>query len=78
MKLYIHLIKVAEIELKSATFFSDIDDESLQKFLLDCCDAYEYDVAGLVEEEIKTFDVEHNKTMKIPKFTLQLLFYMIV
>ena len=53
MKLYVHLLKVAEMELKSATFFSDIDDESLQKFLIDYCNACEYNVAGLVEEEIK-------------------------
>ena len=72
MKLYIHLLKVAEIELKSANFFSDIDDESLQKFLIDYSDAYEYDVAGLIEEEIKKFEVKYNKTMKIPKFTLQI------
>ena len=72
MKLYIHLLKVAEIELKSANFFSDIDDKSLQKFLIDYCDAYEYDVAGLIEEEIKKFEVKYNKTMKIPKFTLQI------
>ena len=44
----------------------------LQKFLIDYCDAYEYDVAGLIENEIKKFEVKHNKTMKIPKFTLQL------
>ena len=72
MKLYIHLLKVAEIELKSANFFSDIDDDLLQKFLIDYCDAYEYDVAGLIENEIKKFEVKHNKTMKIPTFTLQL------
>ena len=72
MKLYTHLLKVAELELKSANFFSDIDDELLQKFFTDYCDAYEYDVAGLIEEEIKKFEVKHNRTMKIPKFTLQL------
>ena len=53
MKLYIHLLKVTEIELKSANFFSDIDDDFLQKFLIDYCDAYEYDIAGLIENEIK-------------------------
>ena len=36
------------------------------------CDAYEYEVEELIENEIKQFDVKHNKTMKIPKFTLQL------
>ena len=55
MKLYTHLLKVAELELKSAIFFSDIDDELLQKFLTDYCDAYEYDVAGLIDKEIKNF-----------------------
>ena len=72
MKLYVHLSKVAEIELKSATFFSDIDDELLQNFLIDYCNAYEYNVPGLVEEEIKNFEVKHNRTIKIPKFTLQI------
>ena len=72
MKLYIHLLKVAEMELKSANFFSDIGDELLQKFLIDYCDGYEDDVAGLIEQEIKKFEVKHNKTVKIPKFTLQL------
>ena len=70
MKLYIRLLKVAETQLKSAIFFSDIDDCSLRKFLMGYCDSYEYNVAGLVEEEIKKFEVKHNKTMKIPKFTL--------
>ena len=72
MKLYIHLLKIAELQLKSANFFSDTDDRSLQKFLMDYCDAYEYNIAELVEEEIKKYEVKHNKTMKIPKFTLQL------
>ena len=71
MKVYIHLIKVAEIELKSAYFFSDIDDESLRNFLFDYCDAYENNVNELTEDEIKKFEVKHNKTVKIPKFTLQ-------
>ena len=72
MKLYTHLIKVAEIELKSANFFSDINDKLLENFLIDYCDAFEYDIAGLIEEEIKKFDAKYNKTIKMPKFTLQL------
>ena len=72
MQLYLHLIKVSEIELKSANFFSDISDELLLGFLMEYCDAYKYDVEELVENEIKKFKINHNKTMKMPKFTLQL------
>ena len=72
MELYLHLIKVSEIELKSTNFFSDISDKLLLSFLMEYCDAYKYDVEGLVENEIKKFKVNHNKTMKMPKFTLQL------
>ena len=72
MKLYFHLIKVSEIEPKSANFFSNISDELLLNFLMEYCDAYEYEVKALVENEIKKFEVKHNKTMKMPKFTLQL------
>ena len=72
MKLHLHLIRVSEVELKSSSFFSDISDDILQGFLMEYCDAYQYDVEGLVENEIKKFEVKHNKTMKIPKFTLQL------
>ena len=69
MKVYIHLIRVAEIE--SAYFFSDIGDELLRNFLFVYCDAYENNVNELIEEEIKKIEVQHNKTVKIPKFTLQ-------
>ena len=72
MKLYFHLIRVSKMELKSANFFSDIDDELLQDFLMEYCNAYEYSIDELVENEIKKFEVKHNKAMKIPKFTLQL------
>ena len=72
MQLFLHLIKVSEIELKSASFFNEISDDLLEGFLMEYCDAYQYDVEGLVENEIKKFEVKHNKTMKMPKFTLQL------
>ena len=39
---------------------------------MEYCDAYQYDVEGLVENEIKKFEVKYKKTMKMPKFTLQL------
>ena len=72
MELYIYVIKVSEMELKCANFFSDISDELSLEFLMEYCDAYEYEVEALVENEIKQFEVSHNKTMKMPKFTLQL------
>ena len=72
MQLFLHLIKVSEIELKSASFFDEISDDLLEDFLMEYCDAYQYDVEGLVENEIKKFEVKHNKTVKMPKFTLQL------
>ena len=53
MQIYLHLIKVIEIELKPANFFSDIYDELSLSFLMEYCDAYKYDVEGLVENEIK-------------------------
>ena len=65
MKLNLHLIKVSEIELKSTNFFSDISDEILLDFLMEYCDAYEYEVEELVENEIKKFEVKHNKTTKM-------------
>ena len=67
MQLFLYLIKVSEIELKSASFFNEISDDLLEGFL-----THQYDVEGLVENEIKKFEVKHNKTMKMPKFTLQL------
>ena len=44
MNLYIHLIKVSEMELKSANFFSNISDQVLLEFLMEYCDAYECEV----------------------------------
>ena len=72
MKLHIHLLRVSEMELKSAYFYSDINEELLKNFLMEYCDAYEYRVDELIEEEIKKFEVKYNKKMKMPKFTLQL------
>ena len=72
MILFVHLIMIAEIELKSASWYEEISDEALQHFLTEYCDAYEYDVEGLIENEIKKFKVSHSKNMNISKFTLQL------
>ena len=60
------------MELKSAYFYSDINEELLKNFLMEYCDAYEYRVDELIEEEIKKCEVKYNKKMKMPKFTLQL------
>ena len=70
--LYIHLVNIAENELKSASYFNDIFDEKLVNFLKDYCPIYEYDIEGLIENEIKTFEIRYNKTMKVPTFTMQL------
>ena len=40
------------MELRSASFFSDISDDLLEGFLMEYCDAYQYDAEGLVENEI--------------------------
>ena len=72
MILFVHLIMIAEIELKSAAWYEEISNETLQHFLAEYCDAYEYDVEGLIENEIKKFKVSHSKNMNIPKFALQL------
>ena len=72
MLLYIHLVNIAENELKSASYFNDFFDEKLVNFLKDYCPIYEYDIEGLIENEIKTFEIKYNKTMKVPKFTMQL------
>ena len=53
MQLFLHLIKVSEIELRSASFFNEISDDLLEGFRMEFCDAYQYDVEGLVENEIK-------------------------
>ena len=72
MLLFLHLLSIGENELKSVSYFNHIFDEKLEKFLRDYCPIYEYDVEGLIENEIKTFEIKYNKAMKIPKFTMQL------
>ena len=72
MLLFIHLVRVAETEIKSSLTFHDIYDEKLKEFLLEYCSAYEYDLEDLKESEIKSFEIKRSKTEKIPKFTMQL------
>ena len=61
MQLYLHLFRVSEVELISASFFSNISDELLEGFLMEYCDAYQFDVEGLVENQIKKFEVKITK-----------------
>ena len=72
MLLFIHLASIMESEIKSVSYFSEVFDQKLEKFLRDYCPAYEHDVEALIEYEIKSFEIKYNKTMKIPKFTMQL------
>ena len=70
MCLYIHLVKVAELEIKNVESYDLIYDNDLKEFLKDECPAYENDLPGLIEE-IKSVEVRNFKS-KIPKFTFQL------
>ena len=71
MLLFIHLRRVAETEIKSSSTFHGIYDEKLKEFLLEYCSAYKYNLEGLIESEIKSFEMQSSKTEKIPKFTMQ-------
>ena len=53
MVLFIHLVRVAEKEIKTASTFHGICDEKLEKFLREYCPAYEYDLEDMIESEIK-------------------------
>ena len=72
---FLHLVSIGENELKSVSYFNHIFDEKLEKFLRDYCPIYEYDVEGLIENEIKSFEIKYNKATKIPKFTMQLYYF---
>ena len=73
MLLFIHLVGVAENEIKSASTFHGIYNEKLEKSLREYCPVYEYDLEDLKENEMKSFEIKYNKkTDKIPKFTMQL------
>ena len=64
MLLFIHLVRVAETEIKSSSTFHDIYDEKLKEFLLEYCSAYEYDLEDLIESEIKSFEINVVKQRK--------------
>ena len=64
MLLFIHLVRVAETEIKSSSTFHGIYDEKLKEFLLEYCSAYEYDLEDLIESEIKSFEINVVKQRK--------------
>ena len=72
MLLFIHLVRVAENEIKMASTFDQIYDEKLEKILREYCPAYEFSLEDMIETEIKTFEIKNSKTTKIPKFTMQI------
>ena len=72
MLLYIHLVNIAENVVKSASYFNDIFDEKNSEFFKGLLSNISNDIEGLIENEIKTFEIKYNKTMKVPKFTMQL------
>ena len=77
MELFVHLVKVAEQEIKTVESYDMIYDEKLENFLKENVPAYEYDLEGLIDE-IKSIEIKNNKA-KIPKFTAQIYdFFMII
>ena len=70
MCLYIHLVRIAECEIKNVESYDLIYDNDLQEFLKDQCPADEYNLPGLINE-IKSVEVRNFK-IKLPKFTIQL------
>ena len=70
MGLFVHLVKVAEQEIKTVENYDMIYDEKLENFLKENAPAYEYDLEDLIEE-IKCIEIKNNKA-KLPKFTAQI------
>ena len=71
MILFIHLAQIAENEIKSITSYDQIYDEKLEKFLREEYPEYWEDIDGLLDE-IKSFEIKNAKSLKVPKFTMQL------
>ena len=71
MVLFIHLVRVAENEIKNVECYDMIYDEKLEKFLKEEYPAYEYDLEGLVNE-IKSVKIKDLKALKLPEFTIQI------
>ena len=67
----IHLVRIAENEIKNVESYDMIYDEKLEKFLKEECPAYEYDLEGIVNE-IKSVEIKNFKALKVPKFTMQI------
>ena len=71
MVLFIHLVRVAENEIKNVESYDMIYDEKLEKSLKEECSAYDHDLEGLVNE-IKSVEIKNFKALKVPKFTMQI------
>ena len=70
MELFIHLVRVAEQEIKTVESYDMIYDEKLEEFLKEYAPAYEHNLPGLLED-IKSIEIRNNKS-KVPKFTIQM------
>ena len=70
MELFIHLVKIAENEIKNVESYDMIYDEKLESFLKETCPVYEHDLEGLVSE-IKLVEIKNNSS-KLPKFTIKM------
>ena len=70
MELFIHLVRVAEHEIKTVESYGMIYDEKLEEFLKEYAPVHEHDLPGLIED-IKSIEIRNNKS-KIPKFTIQM------
>ena len=70
MESFIHLVRVAEQEIKVVGSYDMIFDDKLREFLMEIAPAYEYDLPGLISD-IKSVEIRNNKS-KIPKFTIQM------
>ena len=70
MESFIHLVRVAENEIKVVDSYDMIFDDKLREFLMENAPAYEYDLPGLISD-IKSVKIRNNNS-KIPKFTRQM------
>ena len=70
MELFIHLVKIAENEIKNVDSYDIIYDEKLENFWKETCPAYEHDLEGLVSE-VKSVEIKNNNS-KLPKFTIKM------
>ena len=73
MELYIHLLRIAESEIKVVDSYEMIFEDKLRESLMENAPTYEYDLPGLFSA-IKSVEIK-NSNSKIPKFTLRMYAY---